>query len=218
MFFYFGSSGGGQGVHRFGPPALFLLTILSTGWLSGPTAFFVLFLACCIGAWQVRQHGLWPTLRRAFITGWQVELDPRQQRRGQQRGRPAAPRPQSRKERFEQVTKEVHKLPMEEFVTREELRRCTLHELREKLLQRGISEKGIERGEAVERILGAEGSNTTSASCGICCEDYASGEVLRRLRCGHKFHLECIDRWFLSSLDYSRPVACPICNAPLSQQ
>ena len=53
MFFYFGSSGGGQGVHRFGPPALFLLTILSTGWLSGPTAFLLLFLACCIGAWQV---------------------------------------------------------------------------------------------------------------------------------------------------------------------
>ena len=35
-----------------------------------------------------------------------------------------------RKERFEQVTKEVHKLPMEEFVTREELQRSTLHELR----------------------------------------------------------------------------------------
>lgn len=33
--------------------------------------------------------------------------------------------------------------------------------VQEKLLQRGISEKGIERGEAVERILGAEGSNTT---------------------------------------------------------
>ena len=39
-----------------------------------------------------------------------------------------------RKERFEQVTKEVHKLPMEEFVTREELRRCTLHELRVSLI------------------------------------------------------------------------------------
>ena len=35
-----------------------------------------------------------------------------------------------RKERFEQVTRDVHRLPMEEFVTREELERCTLHELR----------------------------------------------------------------------------------------
>ena len=54
-----------------------------------------------------------------------------------------------------------------------------------------------------------------SAACSICCEDYASGEVVRRLRCAHKFHLECIDRWFLSSTDYSRPVACPVCNAPI---
>lgn len=28
------------------------------------------------------------------------------------------------------MTKEVHKLPMEEFVTREDLQRCSLHELR----------------------------------------------------------------------------------------
>ena len=28
------------------------------------------------------------------------------------------------------MTKEVHRLPMEEFVTREELQHCTLHELR----------------------------------------------------------------------------------------
>ena len=38
-------------------------------------------------------------------------------------------------------------------------------------------------------------------------------DVLRVLRCGHRFHLECIDRWLLSSTDYSRPPACPICNA-----
>ncbi len=53
MFFYFGSSGGGQGVHRFGPPALFLLTIISTGWLSGPLAVLAILIACGVGAWQV---------------------------------------------------------------------------------------------------------------------------------------------------------------------
>ena len=51
MFFYFGSSGGG---HRFGPPAIFLLFLLASGWLSGPTAFLVVFIACCVGAWQVK--------------------------------------------------------------------------------------------------------------------------------------------------------------------
>lgn len=53
MFFYFGSSGGG---HRFGPPAIFLFFLLASGWLSGPTAFLVLFIACCVGAWQVVSH------------------------------------------------------------------------------------------------------------------------------------------------------------------
>lgn len=83
------------------------------------------------------------------------------------------------------------------------------------------------------------------------------GDVLRRLRCLHSFHLvsslttalfpsvpygceqcscpgcetkqqhswyilnavvlqECIDRWLLSSTDYSRPAACPICNQLLA--
>lgn len=139
---------------------------------------------------------------------------------------------------------------MEDFVTKDDLQRCSLHELREKLRQRGVKEVGLERNEAVERVLAADGGTTSrwvhssysivrsivcmgpmvcfmnlmadmerlcgcSASCSICCEDYTSGEVLRRLPCKHKFHLECIDRWFLSSTDYSRPVACPMCNAPL---
>ena len=58
MFFYFGSSGQGQGVHRFGPPALFLLTIISTGWLSGPTAVLAILIACGVGAWQVQPRPL----------------------------------------------------------------------------------------------------------------------------------------------------------------
>ena len=31
-----------------------------------------------------------------------------------------------------------------------------------------------------------------------------------------RFHLPCIDRWLLSSTDYSRPPACPMCNAELA--
>lgn len=47
-----------------------------------------------------------------------------------------------------------------------------------------------------------------------CCACFAD-DVLRVLRCGHRFHLECIDRWLLSSTDYSRPPACPMCNKAL---
>lgn len=70
-----------------------------------------------------------------------------------------------------------------------------------------------EKNELVEALV--SGCGSTDASCSICCEDYQSEDVLRVLPCGHKFHLQCIDRWFLSSTDYSRPVACPYCNTPL---
>lgn len=46
---------------------------------------------------QARLHGFWPTVRRAFLTGWQVNMDPRQQRqRGQRQGRPAGTPAQNR--------------------------------------------------------------------------------------------------------------------------
>ena len=46
------------------------------------------------------------------------------------------------------------------------------------------------------------------------------GELLwcRRLRCGHVFHLACVDKWSLGATDYSRPVSCAICNQPLVKQ
>lgn len=57
-----------------------------------------------------------------------------------------------------------------------------------------------------------EGAGTTEACCGICYEDYEEEDVLRKLPCGHKFHLECVDRWAFSSTDYSRPTSCPVCS------
>lgn len=51
----------------------------------------------------------------------------------------------------------------------------------------------LDEGEAVEQLLKAGGSS--AASCAICCEDYISGDALRVLRCGHRYHLPCIERW-----------------------
>lgn len=50
---------------------------------------------------------------------------------------------------------------MENFVTRDDLQRCSLLELREKLRQRGVKEVGLERSEAVERVLAANGGTTS---------------------------------------------------------
>ena len=58
------------------------------------------------------------------------------------------------------------------------------------------------------------------ATGGIASDAAAEAEddapvVLRVLRCGHRFHVECVDKWFLSATDYTREPACPLCNAPL---
>lgn len=45
----------------------------------------------------------------------------------------------------------------------------------------------VEKEELVKTLLDSCGSS--DAACSICCEDYAAGDVLRRLRCGHGFHL-----------------------------
>ena len=44
----------------------------------------------------------------------------------------------------------------------------------------------------------------------------ASDDVYRVLpRCGHCFHVECIDRWALLSAGRGKRPTCPLCNAQL---
>lgn len=46
--------------------------------------------------------------------------------------------------------------------------------------------------------------------CPVCLADFRDGELLRLLpKCGHAFHLPCIDTWLRSHLN------CPICRAPI---
>ena len=48
-------------------------------------------------------------------------------------------------------------------------------------------------------------------SCAICIEDFASGNVLRRLSCGHLYHRDCIDKWL------DRKPICPLCKMPVQE-
>ena len=130
---------------------------------------------------------------------------------------------------FDDVAALLRKLPVEEHATKAELDLKSVRELRELLrLRRGAGERADaaagggcsssssfrEKRELVELLLSEGGSS--AGQCSICFEDYASGDLKRLLRCGHFFHLECIDRWFLSSAsDQSRRAACPLCNTPL---
>ncbi|CAF4453414.1 unnamed protein product [Adineta steineri] len=42
--------------------------------------------------------------------------------------------------------------------------------------------------------------------CAVCLSEYINGEELKRLRCKHYFHSECINPWLKTS------TRCPICR------
>jgi len=42
-------------------------------------------------------------------------------------------------------------------------------------------------------------------SCAVCLSDFAGGDTLRSLPCGHRFHKRCIDKWLV------RNKVCPLC-------
>ncbi|KAF6252013.1 hypothetical protein COO60DRAFT_1704488 [Scenedesmus sp. NREL 46B-D3] len=46
-------------------------------------------------------------------------------------------------------------------------------------------------------------------SCTVCLGEYAAGELVRQLPCGHEFHQACIDQWMANH------GTCPICRMPL---
>ncbi|KAL6593882.1 hypothetical protein ACP70R_048783 [Stipagrostis hirtigluma subsp. patula] len=54
-----------------------------------------------------------------------------------------------------------------------------------------------------------DGAATAAAvECAVCLAEMKDGERVRLLPgCGHRFHVECIDRWF------SANSMCPICRA-----
>mmetsp|Transcript_45789 Transcript_45789/g.115406 ORF Transcript_45789/g.115406 Transcript_45789/m.115406 type:complete len:113 (+) Transcript_45789:2-340(+) len=61
--------------------------------------------------------------------------------------------------------------------------------------------------------LGASrGEETVVADplCVVCLEKQESGELCRMLGCGHDFHAECIDSWWLSRP--SSELICPTCR------
>eukprot|EP00040_Diaphanoeca_grandis_P000867 m.16698 g.16698 ORF g.16698 m.16698 type:complete len:219 (-) comp11162_c0_seq2:40-696(-) len=88
----------------------------------------------------------------------------------------------------------------------------SVRELKIVLKNRGVE---IDRGalEKEDLLRYFDGETTT---CSICIDEYETGDVLRVLRCKHLFHRECIDKWGKAACDLARPVACPLCNTPIS--
>ncbi|CAN6300983.1 unnamed protein product [Urochloa humidicola] len=64
-------------------------------------------------------------------------------------------------------------------------------------------------GSSPENGVGAGGGGTRKpVECAVCISELRDGDTGRVLpRCGHRFHAECVDRWFQSH------VTCPLCRA-----
>jgi len=51
-----------------------------------------------------------------------------------------------------------------------------------------------------------------ACTCLVCLSKYEYGDALRRLPCGHAFHICCADQWLL------RTNACPCCRKPIDDE
>ncbi|KAL7347107.1 RING-type domain-containing protein [Encephalitozoon intestinalis] len=76
----------------------------------------------------------------------------------------------------------------------------------------GIEEVEGLSSKEIEKILLCPYSSQEfiNKGCIICLEDFEEGGYVRNLGCGHAFHKECVDKWFLRNL------ACPICRSRIS--
>lgn len=75
--------------------------------------------------------------------------------------------------------------------------------------------KGLKR-EAIDALPTVSFGTTfaaSSAECVICLAEFADGEYLRVLpRCGHGFHVGCVDAWLRTR------ATCPSCRARIAAQ
>mmetsp|Transcript_25246 Transcript_25246/g.58118 ORF Transcript_25246/g.58118 Transcript_25246/m.58118 type:complete len:264 (-) Transcript_25246:45-836(-) len=144
-------------------------------------------------------------------------------------GQAAAAAGPARRAREVARSAEVEKLPVELYVSEEELRGWTAAQLKEELrrLQRQADMRmkfsggsaardanrllcsgGVmEKKELVAAVIAAHGGNSM---CSVCLGSYDSGDRLRVLPCGHRYHVECVDKWLI---EQSR--TCPLCSKRL---
>ncbi|CAM8977606.1 unnamed protein product [Rhodiola kirilowii] len=75
----------------------------------------------------------------------------------------------------------------------------------------GLSEKTVMNSLKHTKYTSIIKSNNPNAEpCSVCQEEYAEGEDLGTLDCGHEYHTNCIKQWLVLKN------SCPICKAAVS--
>ena len=76
-----------------------------------------------------------------------------------------------------------------------------------------IEEPAPAEGVAVANVAGQDDDN--ALLCAICQDLIREGDRVRKLRCPHSFHDECMEGWFRVARDYT--LRCPMRCVQLGQ-
>jgi len=134
---------------------------------------------------------------------------------GNRRGRPSR-----YKYTVGEIADLVRKIPVEEFVSEEDIKNgeCSISRMKRILVHRGASEvvdRCLERDDLIKEICRVR---IYDSECTICSEEYLDGDALRVLPCQHEYHLHCFDRWMYTFAADSRATtepSCPLCKYKL---
>jgi hypothetical protein len=61
------------------------------------------------------------------------------------------------------------------------------------------------------------GSASPLDRCGICLEDMDKPRLVKKTKCGHRFHRECLKMWCNSPKQPGLGTRCPFCNASIEK-
>jgi hypothetical protein len=129
--------------------------------------------------------------------------------------------PRVKKYNVGEIANLVRKIPVEEFVSEQEIKNgeCSISRMKRILINRGAAEAAercLERRDLLNEIGRVRKYN--DAECTICSEEYVEGDALRVLPCRHEYHLHCFDRWMYTFATDARANAepsCPLCKYTL---
>jgi hypothetical protein len=80
------------------------------------------------------------------------------------------------------------------------------------LISKHLFDKSIVKTKKIQKNNLIKNENDKQSFCIICQDNIVENDIIRYLKCGHTFHLNCIDKWF------SENSSCPQCRMCLSDK